>query len=107
MLPFYVICWQLWYYPQINWDGKVLGCCINKSIDFGGNVFEDGLLKCLNSENIKYARLMLLGKKEPKEGIPCSECQNYRGLIESGRILKRGILISKLIEKVLEKINIR
>lgn len=101
------ICKQLWDCPQINWDGKVLGCCINKSIDFGGNVFEDGLLKCLNSENIKYARLMLLGKKEPKEGIPCSECKNYRKLIDNGRIIKRGNLLSKFIKKVLGKYKYR
>ncbi len=30
------ICHQLWDHPQINWDGKVLGCCRNFWGDFGG-----------------------------------------------------------------------
>ena len=30
-------CDQLWSGPQINWDGKVLGCCRNFWDEFGGN----------------------------------------------------------------------
>ena len=37
------MCMQLWKHPQINWDGKVLGCCRNFWGDFGGNAFRDGL----------------------------------------------------------------
>ncbi len=29
-------CLQLWNFPQINWDGKILGCCRNYWGDFGG-----------------------------------------------------------------------
>jgi hypothetical protein len=29
------ICHELWDDPQINWDGKVLGCCRNFWGDFG------------------------------------------------------------------------
>jgi MoaA/NifB/PqqE/SkfB family radical SAM enzyme len=36
------ICHQLWDDPQINFDGKVLGCCRNFWGDFGGNAFTDG-----------------------------------------------------------------
>jgi hypothetical protein len=45
-----------------NWDGKVLGCCINTWIDFGGNAFRDGLTASLNTEQIQYAQAMLLGR---------------------------------------------
>jgi MoaA/NifB/PqqE/SkfB family radical SAM enzyme len=36
------ICNQLWDDPQINFDGRVLGCCRNFWGDFGGNAFTDG-----------------------------------------------------------------
>jgi FkbM family methyltransferase len=74
---FHETCHQLWDGPQVNWDGKVLGCCRNWWGDFGGNAFEDGLLKSINSEKTKYARDMLLGKKKPMEGIPCTTCSMY------------------------------
>lgn len=45
--------------PQINWDGKLLGCCLNFWGDFGGNAFEQGLEHVLSSENLAYARRML------------------------------------------------
>ena len=35
-------CHQLWDAPQVNWDGKLLGCCLNNYADFG-NAFEVGL----------------------------------------------------------------
>jgi MoaA/NifB/PqqE/SkfB family radical SAM enzyme len=53
------ICHQLWDDPQINWNGKVLGCCINYWGDFGGNAFRDGLTASVNTEQIVYARAML------------------------------------------------
>src|SRR5262249_46636579 len=54
-------CHQLWDDPQINWDGKVLGCCVNFWGDFGGNAFRDGLTASVNTEQIQYARAMVLG----------------------------------------------
>jgi MoaA/NifB/PqqE/SkfB family radical SAM enzyme len=75
-----LICYQLWEEPQINWDGKVLGCCRNFWGDFGGNAFRDGLFKSLNNENIRYARDMLLGKKVARENIPCTTCSIYLGM---------------------------
>jgi MoaA/NifB/PqqE/SkfB family radical SAM enzyme len=71
------ICHQLWDMPQINWDGKMLGCCRNFWGDFGGNAFKDGFLSSLNNEKINYARDMLLGKKVAREDIPCTTCDLY------------------------------
>lgn len=71
------LCHQLWDNPQINWDGKLLGCCRNFWGDFGGNVFVDGFTKSINNIKIQYARLMLLGKKPPRADIPCSTCNIY------------------------------
>jgi MoaA/NifB/PqqE/SkfB family radical SAM enzyme/quercetin dioxygenase-like cupin family protein len=70
-------CWDLWNGPQINYDGRMLGCPINYWGDYG-NVFEEGLDACLNGEKMQYARDMLMGKREAKEGIPCTTCKVYR-----------------------------
>jgi|RhiMetdeSRZDD1v2_1073273.scaffolds.fasta_scaffold152513_4 Iron-sulfur cluster-binding domain len=83
------ICHQLWDQPQINWDGKVLGCCLNFWGDFGGNAFKDGLLNSINNERIDYARDMLLGKKTPREDIPCTTCSIYLGRKAGGKWVKR------------------
>ncbi len=84
------ICHQMWEEPQINWDGRVFGCCINYWKAYTGNVFTDGLLPTLNSEMILYARDMLLGKKPSRKDIPCSTCDLYRDYCKDNRWLKRG-----------------
>lgn len=71
------LCRQLWEAPQINWDGKVLGCCRNFWGDFGGNVFSHGLDNGINSEKMRYARAMLEGRKPPRADIPCATCDIY------------------------------
>jgi MoaA/NifB/PqqE/SkfB family radical SAM enzyme/mannose-6-phosphate isomerase-like protein (cupin superfamily) len=70
-------CAQLWKNPQIHADGRLLGCSINYQQDYG-NVFEEGLLECINNEKMNYARQMLLGQKPPREDIPCSKCIYYQ-----------------------------
>lgn len=88
-------CYILWDRPQINWDGKVLGCSSNYWGDFGGNAFKDGLLNSLNNEKINYARDMLLGKKVARADIPCSTCFRYLNMISEGRWLKiRSVSLS-------------
>ena len=83
------ICHQLWDWPQINWDGKVLGCCRNFWGEFGGNAFTDGLDAAVNGEGIAYAREMLLGRKPARDGIPCTTCEMYTNMRASGRYLQR------------------
>ncbi len=70
-------CLQLWTAPQVNWDGKLLGCCVNHFGDFG-NVLEQGLSDCLQSERYQYAKQMVLGQKPPREDIPCTHCKRYQ-----------------------------
>lgn len=69
-------CIELWVIPRINFNGELLGCCINYETDYG-NVFEDGLERCLNSEAINYARQMVLGLKPRRNDIPCARCKFY------------------------------
>jgi MoaA/NifB/PqqE/SkfB family radical SAM enzyme len=86
----YGMCHALWENPQINWDGKVLGCKRNFWADFGGNVFQDGLMKAVNNEKMIYSRNMLLGRKKPRDDIPCNTCEVYLGMSKNGQWLKRG-----------------
>jgi len=79
-------CAEIMQCPQINYDGRVLGCSVNYWKDFG-NAFKDGLKEALNNEAITYARDMLKGKVEAKEGIPCRTCKIYQRMKNSGRWL--------------------
>jgi len=84
------ICHQLWDEPQINWDGKVLGCCRNFWGDFGPeNAFRDGLQKSVNSEKMTYARNMLRGRTPDRPDIPCTTCEIYLGMKSDDRWLQR------------------
>ncbi len=69
-------CLHLWKQPQINFDGRILGCPCNYRGDFG-NIFNEGLVECLNNEKINYARGMLLGMRESRDDIPCTYCKLY------------------------------
>lgn len=75
-------CSQLWKLPQVNWDGRVLGCCYNYWGDFG-NAFESGLKHGLNNDKINHARQMLMGQAEPKADIPCTTCGHYKRMQET------------------------
>ncbi len=70
-------CYQLWNEPQINWDGRVFGCCENARFDFGANAFDDGLLKSVNNEKMVYSRQMLLGNLPKRNDVPCAHCAKY------------------------------
>lgn len=71
------LCHQLWDRPQVNWDGRILGCCRNFWGEFGGNAFTDGLVPALNGERIEHARGMLLGERAPRADVPCTTCSIY------------------------------
>lgn len=81
-------CGQLWRSPQLNWDGRVLGCCVNYWGDFG-HAFADGLVESVNSEKMKYARQMLTGRKPERDDIPCTTCVHYLAMKRRGGWLTR------------------
>jgi MoaA/NifB/PqqE/SkfB family radical SAM enzyme len=85
------ICHQLWDAPQINWDGKVLGCCRNFWGDFGGNAFRDGLTASVNTEQMVHGRAMLLGRAPARKDVPCTTCEIYVKMRERGRWLERDL----------------
>lgn len=74
------ICVKMWTQPQINWDGRLLGCCTLFRDDFGVNVFDIGLEKALKSAKFYYAKQMLMNKVPPKNDIPCSTCGYYTNM---------------------------
>jgi MoaA/NifB/PqqE/SkfB family radical SAM enzyme len=75
-------CYEMWLRPQINWDGKLLGCSRNMWGVFAGNVFEEDLLSCINNEKMRYAREMLMGRKPPRQDMPCMRCGVFRSMVE-------------------------
>jgi hypothetical protein len=70
-------CAQLWDEPQINFDGKLLGCCVNTWGTFGPNVFEVGLQRALDDEKYRYAKRMLRGEAPARDDVPCVLCDVY------------------------------
>jgi MoaA/NifB/PqqE/SkfB family radical SAM enzyme len=77
-------CYQLWRNPQIRWDGKVLGCSANRQEAYNGNVFQEELEGCINSEKLTYVREMLMGRKPPRGDIPCVQCDRYKIMARFG-----------------------
>ncbi|MBN1672367.1 MAG: radical SAM protein [Kiritimatiellae bacterium] len=75
-------CFQLWESPQINWDGRLLGCCMNVRTDYG-NVFTAGLRQCLSSEKYVRTKRVVLGELDATEDLPCFYCPCYRTLRSS------------------------
>ncbi len=94
-------CRQLWDQPQINWNGKILGCCFNYWGDFGENAFTDGLYKSLNNEKINYARNMLRGRMDARDDIPCTSCGIYSRMKTEGKWLKRRSPTSQKIISII------
>lgn len=72
----HTFCAQLWKAPQIHFDGRILGCCVNHWGDFG-SAPDWRLADALNNEKIKYAREMLRGVRPARDDIPCTTCHHY------------------------------
>ena len=77
-------CYQMWLSPQINWDGKLLGCSRNIQGVYADNVFESNLMSCINNERMTYARAMLMGQKPMRDDIQCLKCGVYKSMLEYG-----------------------
>ena len=82
-------CSQMFLAPQINWDGRLLGCCELFTSDYGVNVFEIGLSNALKIELFIQAKKMLLGIKNDYSlyDIPCKRCYKYKQRILVNEVL--------------------
>jgi MoaA/NifB/PqqE/SkfB family radical SAM enzyme len=92
-------CSQLWLDPQINSDGRVLGCCVNHWSDFG-NAFAKPIDQVLGDETMTYARQMLMGKAAPREDIPCFSCSHFQAISETGTwMTNNDLVVQKLARR--------
>ena len=72
-------CVNLFTYPQFDYNGDLLGCCLNLTENFGTNLFKDGLLNSLNNAKVLYAKLMLTDLDvTPDKSVPCCNCDIYK-----------------------------
>ncbi len=81
------MCHQLWNRPQINFDGRILGCCYNYWGDFG-HIGDGDLSAAVNNEKMIYAREMLSGNQPANPDIPCSTCSIYEHRVQAGDWVK-------------------
>lgn len=73
------LCYQMWNEPQVNFNGDVLGCCVN-SWGAYGNAFEQPLAEVLRGDKMSTARNMLLGRVPARDDIPCTQCGYYQDM---------------------------
>ncbi|KPA09702.1 radical SAM protein [Candidatus Magnetomorum sp. HK-1] len=92
------ICAHLWYGPQIRSNGQVTGCCRNLNFGDYGNAFDTSIVECINSEKMKYAKKMLMGKNKERKDIPCFKCPNYISMKHSQNwITQKYISMRKML----------
>jgi len=60
--------------PQINWDGRLLGCCGLYKEDYGVNVFEVGLRVALKNDMFVYAKKGLISGETLSISDPLCPC---------------------------------
>ena len=85
------LCYQMWVRPQVNWDGRLLGCCKNFSAAFAGNVFEESFRDAVNGAGMERARRLLQGAVDPSpEDLPCASCFLYQSMRESGNWIQES-----------------
>ena len=77
-------CSQLLYSPQVNWDGRLLGCCTRYKTTWNGNVFEEGFLPCINRPEYRGTIAALLRGKPSALQTPCMSCSIWKKMLEKG-----------------------
>ena len=79
-------CRQLWQSLQINWDGRVFGCCSNNWCDLGVNAFEMSLEDCVQTPLVQNTMAMLMGKL-PRQENQCRDCQVYLDMVAQNNFI--------------------
>jgi len=74
-------CYQCFSSPQINWNGDILGCCVNKW-KVMGNVFDTSIAEWEQSEYYQKLKDILFEGVNPEENYPCFHCPNYQKVRE-------------------------
>ena len=89
-------CYELWGSPQINWDGKLLGCSRNFWGIYAENVFESGFQSGINNELMTYTRKMLMGEQPIRENIPCKNCGVYKSMASTKNWITKEELLTHI-----------
>lgn len=89
-------CIKMWTQPQINWDGRLLGCCCASNYDYEANVFEIGLENALKSEKFYYSKQMLMGQTPSDTAFLCARCGNYHSMVKNNDYVKKEEIIEYL-----------
>ncbi len=78
----YLKCIQLYLSPQINWDGRLLGCCNLYKEDYEINVFDVGLREALSSfRYIAAKKYMLFRENSENATFPCLLCNTNKKML--------------------------
>ena len=81
-------CYQCVFSPQINWNGEVLGCCVNKWGGLG-NAFEVPLVQIMTGKRYSALIAALCGKLPFGERLPCMYCPN-KAIVERAPLNDSG-----------------
>lgn len=74
-------CYQCLFSPQINWNGEVLGCCVNKWKSLG-NAKTQTLHDIMDSDLYQSMIQFLFGNGPLTESMPCYDCPNLQKVKE-------------------------
>jgi hypothetical protein len=79
------VCLQFWRAPQVNWDGRLLGCSANASVSFAGYALDYAFAREINNERMRYARRLLMGEAPLRDDMPCAKCESYADFQRHGQ----------------------
>lgn len=82
-------CFHPFIQPQINWDGRLLGCYCSTHNELNINVFETGLKNALKSEKMKFMRDVIQGKRTSDNTISCHWCDTYKQMKEQNKFIDK------------------
>jgi len=83
------LCADMIFNPQINWDGRLLGCCSVYKNDWKVNVFDVGLENALQDEKYRHAIIGLLGGPgKIEKDMPCGECNVFYSVVSQKKFIE-------------------
>jgi hypothetical protein len=101
-----LLCSLLWNLPQINWDGRLYGCCCNFWKPYNtANAFSVELEKILTSHAVVATKQMLMGKGTDRNS-PCLSCGHYKTMQAKGQVIDENLEL-KFSPKVFVVANLK
>ena len=85
-------CAEVFFNPQVNWDGRFLGCCTLADDIYDLDAFSMSLEEILNTKEIQQIKELIRGKlyrKEEAKNLKCYKCWFYGELCKSGEFVTK------------------